>query len=151
MNNKKIKIIVDATCRIKNAHKKGRAGRGYSACGFVILDENDNILLEGSKYLGEQTVPQAEMLGLIEALEKAPSVARANVEVWMDSELVIKWMNGDYRMKKPEIRALYDEVKKKEQRFIGEVKYFWHNRNAKWAVYADKLANQEYSKHHSGR
>ena len=145
----KIKIISDATCRIKDANKKGRLGYGYAACGFVILNESGEILAEGSKYLGEKTVPQAEMTGLITALDQGAAYGRRDVEIWMDSELVIKWMNGDYRMKKDEIRKLFDQVKQKEQRFKGEVKYFHHRRNAKWAIYADKLANDEYDKNHT--
>ncbi len=129
----KIKIIIDATCRVPNAHKKGRAGYGYAACGVVILDEEDNILHESSKYLGEMTVPQAEMNALIEGLEIAPKYCRKDVEIWTDSKLVVEWMNGNFRLKKEHIRQLYDQAIVKQQRFMGDVKYFWHNRNSKWA------------------
>jgi ribonuclease HI len=145
-----IKLIVDATCRIANANSAGRPGWGHCACGYVIVDMNDNILCEGAKYIGEKTVPQAEMEGLVEGLEQAAAHGRNNIEVWSDSELVIKWMNGQYRLKKPEIRKLYDQAKQKEARFIGEKRYFWHNRSSKWAMHADKLAQAEYSKQHTG-
>lgn len=53
------KIIVDATCKIPDAHKKGRAGTGKAACGVLIID-SDGQEFEYSSYLGEKTVPQAE-------------------------------------------------------------------------------------------
>ena len=145
----KIILIADATCRVPNANIKGRAGYGHASCGFLILDELDNILHQGSEYLGDMTVPRAEMKGLITGMECAPAFGRDELEVRMDSELVIKWMNGLYRMKKDEIRILFDQVKIKEKRF-NKVIYMWHNRNAKWAREADKLANQKYSEMHSG-
>lgn len=149
MYKTKIKIISDACCKIPNAHIKGRASFGPAACGFIILDENDQILAKGSQYLGAMTVPQAELKGLICALEEGAGHGRNDVDIWMDSELVVRWMNGSYRMKKPEIRELYDIVKQKEQRFVGKIQYFWHKRNAKWAIEADKLANAEFIKNHS--
>jgi len=145
-----IKLIVDATCRIAGANEKGRPGWGYCACGYVILDNEDNILTEGAKYLGEMTVPQAEMEALVEGLENAAAFGREDIEIWSDSQLVINWMVGKYRLKKPHIRPLYDEAKRNEMRFTGEIKYFWHNRDSKWAIQADKLAQAEYNRHHKG-
>lgn len=147
---KKIKIITDACCKIENAHLKGRIGKGKSACGMIILDEEENIILEKSKYLGELTVPQAEYNGLIFALDLASGYCRNDIEVWMDSELVIKQMNGDYGIKSENMKPLYDEVKKLEGRFSGFKKYFHHKRNAKWAKYVDALAEAEYNKNHLG-
>lgn len=142
----KIIAIVDATCKVPNAHIKGRAGWGRAAAGFVILDEGDNILQQGAKYLGERTVPQAEMEGLIEVLENAAAYCRYNVEVRTDSELCVRWMNGIYRLKKPKIRLLFDKVKDKERRFAGTVSYIWHSRNSFWGKYVDNLADKEYQK-----
>lgn len=145
-----IKLIVDATCRVANANQKGRQGWGHCACGYVIIDENESVLGEGAKYLGEMTVPQAEMEALVEGLENAAAFGRNNIEIWSDSELVVNWMNGKYKLKQKHIRPLYDQAKQKAARFVGEVKYFWHNRNSKWAMHVDKLAQAEYSRCHKG-
>ena len=87
------RIIVDATCQIQDIHIKGV---GKAACGVLIINTNGEEY-EHASYLGEKTVPEAEFEGLIFALDKASEILRRNqhVEVWMDSELVVKWMNKD--------------------------------------------------------
>lgn len=138
----KAKIIIDACCIVSSAHLKGRPGRGKAACGVLIIDEKGNEY-EFKKYLGEMTVPEAEFKGLIFALDQAPGIIRYDVEVWMDSELVIKWMTGKYRMKKEHIRPLFDEAKKFEARFQS-IEYFHHSSNSRLAKRVDQLAHQAY-------
>ncbi len=143
----KAKIIVDARCQIPNAHLPGRLGRGKASCGVLIINER-GIEHEFKHYLGEMSVPEAEFRGLIFALEEAVAIVRHEVEVWMDSELVVRWMTGDYRMKKEHIRPLFDEAKKREQRFRS-VEYFHHPRTTALARRADTLANQAFQEHQS--
>lgn len=140
----KTKIIVDARVQVANAHLPNRTGKGKSSCGVLIIDELGREFIF-SKYLGEMTVPEAEFRGLIFALDQAAAICRYDVEVWMDSELVIKWMNGDYRMKKEHIRPLFDEAKKYSQRF-NSVEYFHHHRETELAKRADKIAEEEFKK-----
>lgn len=64
----------------------------------------------------------------------------------MDSELVIKWMNKDYRLKKEHIKPLFDKANKLAQRFEG-IKYFHHSREANLAKRADGLAQSKYDEH----
>jgi len=142
------KIYVDARCHIANAHLKGRSGYGKSACGVLIIDTNGNEY-EFSKYLGDKTVPEAEFEALVYALDKASEVLprNQNIEVWMDSELVIKWMNKEYRLKKQHIKPLYDQAYTLSQRFTN-VKYHHHSRDSVFAKRADRIAEIEYKKHH---
>ena len=144
-NMDKAKIIVDACCHIPEAHIKGRSNRGKSACGVLIIDEKGNEY-EFKKYLGEMTAPEAEFKGLIFALDQATGIVRYDIEVWMDSELVVKWMTKKYRMKKEHIRPLFDEAKKYEQRFQS-VEYFHHPSNSRLAKRVNSLANQAYREH----
>ncbi len=139
------KIIIDACCRIPHANKPGRSCRGKSACGVLIIDEKGNEH-ERSQYLGEMTPPQAEFNGLLFALDIGTEYTRGEIEIWMDSELVIKWMNGDYRLKKAHIKPLFDKAKQFEGRYKG-VKYFHHGRESKFAKKADKIAQYEFKKH----
>lgn len=143
----KAKIIADAHCVVPNAHIAGRAGKGKAACGVLVIDEQGNEC-EFKKYLGEMTVPEAEFRALIFALDEAVGVVRYDIEVRMDSELVIKWMKGEYRMKKPHIRPLFDEAKKLAQRFKS-VEYFHHNRDSQLGKRANRLAHQAYQEHQS--
>lgn len=147
MNNK-LKVVIDACCHIPNAHIKGRVGKGFSACGALFIDENGEVISEQTKYLGEMTVPGAEFSGLIFALDKATEFTRENLEIWMDSELIVRWMNGTYRMRKNHIKSLYDEAKKMEGRY-KKVEYFHHPSSTPLAQQADKVANKEYQKHRS--
>ena len=139
----KAKIIVDARSYIPDAHMRGRLNKGKSSCGVLVINERGDEF-EFKKYLGEMTVPEAEFRGLIFALDQAVSISRYDVEVWMDSELVIKWMKGEYRMKKEHIRPLFDEAKKYEQRFKS-VEYFHHLSTSILAKRAHKLAEKAYN------
>lgn len=146
-----IRVISDATCRVPASGVPHVIwNRGKAACGFLITDMEGNVLAERSKYLGEMSIPQAEYWGLIWGLDAAVEFCRQNVEVWMDSELVIRQMNGDYCIKSELVKPLFDEVKKMENRFLGTVRYYHHNRGSRWARVADKLANDEYSRIHAG-
>jgi ribonuclease HI len=142
----KIKIITDACCKIPDAHILGRSKKGHSACGVVLLDQNDQTLNEVGKYLGEVTAPQAEYMGLIFALDKAGEICRGEVEVWMDSEFVVRQLNGDYGIKSENMKPLYHEVKTLEQRFLKGVKYFHHPRTSVLAKRANQIAEIEYRK-----
>jgi len=141
----KVRIIVDACCHIPGAHKLGRSGRGKSACGVLIIDENGQEH-EFSNYLGEMTVPEAEFRALIHALDKAVIVSRRDIEVWTDSDLVVKWMKGEYRLKKEHIKPLFDKAKQFENRYRS-VEYFHHPRSSRNAMRADQIAEKEYKKH----
>ncbi len=143
--DKKIQVIVDACCHVKDAHISGRSSCGKAACGVLIINEKGEEYEFGS-YFGEKTVPEAEFNGLIFALEQAAAISRRDIEVWMDSELVVKWMTGEYRLKKEHIRLLFDEAKKKEQRFRS-VQYFHHKRSTILGKRVDLLAKVEYEKH----
>lgn len=149
MPRQKIKIATDACVKIPDAHIPGRINKGHAACGVVFLDEFDQPISEASSFLGELTVPQAEYRGLIFALDKASGICRGEVEVWMDSEFVVRQLNGDYSIKSENMKPLYHEVKNLEQRFLKGVKYFHHPRTTKLAQRANDLAELEYKKHRS--
>jgi ribonuclease HI len=142
------RVIVDACCHIPDANLKDRIGYGKSTCGVLIIDIN-NKEYEFSKYLGDKTVPEAEFEGLIFALDKASEILQRNqnIEVWMDSDLVVKWMNKQYRLKKEHIKPLYDQACTLLQRFTS-IKIFHHSRDSELAKRADRIAATEYKKHH---
>lgn len=140
----KAKIITDACCHKLNANLRGSSGKGKSACGALIVDEYGNEH-EFSRYLGEMTPPQAEFHGLIFALDKAAGITTRDVEVYMDSDLVVNWMNGKYRLRKEHIKPLFDEAKKNANRF-NSVEYFQQSRSTPFGIRVDNLAEREYKK-----
>lgn len=148
MPRQKIKIITDACCKVPNAHLPSPFLRkGHSACGVVIADEENKIIGEHAKYLGELTISQAEYEGLIFGLDKGAEICRGEAEVWMDSEFIVRQMNGDYGVKSENMKPLYDKVKILERRYLKGIKYFHHPRETELAKRADYLANTEIKKH----
>lgn len=140
-------VYVDACCHVPNAHVKGRTGYGKCACGALIINEKKEEYIF-SKYLGDKTVPEAEFEGLLFALDKASEVVnrKSELRVWMDSDLVVKWMNKEYRLHKDHIKPLHDEAVTLALRF-KKVDYLHHSRETEMARRVDKIAQEEYERH----
>jgi ribonuclease HI len=84
-----------------------RGNPGLAGAGVIIMDEHGHRLETIGKFLGAATNNQAEYKALIEGLEAAVRHQPESVTVRMDSELVVKQMNGQYRVRHPEIIPLY--------------------------------------------
>lgn len=94
-----------------------RGNPGPSATGFVVQDASGKILKEGGSYLGITTNNQAEYRALLQALEAAKELNAKKVSVFMDSELVIKQLNGLYRVKKDELKPIYKAINNLSKKF----------------------------------
>lgn len=87
-----------------------RGNPGPAACGYVINGK------AYGEYLGEMTNNEAEYRGVIEALKKTIALigkekaAEAEIEVRMDSELLVRQFNGEYKVKGEHLQPLYVEV-----------------------------------------
>ena len=90
-----------------------RNNPGPAAFGVVFTKENGEILKKYSQYIGEATNNEAEYQGLIFALKKAKAlfgkerIKSLPIEVRSDSELLIKQMKGEYKIKNPKIQSLF--------------------------------------------
>jgi ribonuclease HI len=138
-----LKIVTDAHCPIPDAHLAGHSGRAKAHGGIIFLDGSGNTVDKNRVALGELTVPQAEYKALIYALGKASAICEGKIDVWMDSELVVKQLNGEDRVKSPNMKPLHHEVKNLEGRF-ERVRYSHHLRTAPLAKKADQLARGEH-------
>jgi ribonuclease HI len=78
--------------------------------GVIIKDERGRRIDTIGKFLGVTTNNQAEYRALIEALEAIGKYEPESVTVRMDSELVVKQMNGQYRVRHPELVPLYQRA-----------------------------------------
>ncbi len=92
-----------------------RGNPGPAACGAVIKNEIGEILLQSSKYIGKATNNQAEYRALILALEKLLELykkERKNIDLqcYLDSELVVKQLKKEYRMKNEGLKPLFYQV-----------------------------------------
>jgi ribonuclease HI len=87
-----------------------RGNPGPAAIGVVIEDEEGRVVYEASRALGVRTNNEAEYLALITALEYLKDVRPAEVEFRLDSELVVKQIGGQYKVKEPRLQALHGQV-----------------------------------------
>ena len=84
-----------------------RGNPGQAACGVVVLDGDGNELLRRAKLLGRATNNQAEYEGVIYALELAGQLGAKKLEVRMDSELVVRQLEGTYKVKNEGLKPYY--------------------------------------------
>ncbi|HUC87256.1 MAG TPA: ribonuclease HI family protein [Candidatus Saccharimonadales bacterium] len=89
-----------------------RGNPGPSAIGVVITTPNGKHVESFGKYLGITTNNQAEYSAVVAAIKAAEKYQPQKLDFILDSELVVKQLNGVYRVKHGELRVLYDEVQK---------------------------------------
>lgn len=94
-----------------------RGNPGPAAYGFVILGADDNVIKQEGVYIGDTTNNQAEYQSLKEGLESALDMGITELEVYMDSQLVINQVMGIYKVKNMELKPHYDRIKELEKRF----------------------------------
>jgi len=84
---------------------------GLAAIGAIIKNEQGRIITSISQGIGRTTNNQAEYRAIIAALENAVSLGANQVDMRSDSELVVRQINGRYRVKNASLKPLYQEVK----------------------------------------
>ncbi len=116
-----------------------RGNPGPAACGVVIRNAKGEILAELGEYLGLQTNNFAEYSGLLIALEYAIEEKYPSLKVLSDSELLVRQMQGRYKVKSPGLIDLYERAQtmvRKLQHFSIEHVLREYNRDA------DRLVNK---------
>ena len=115
-----------------------RGNPGPAAIGAIIRDERGRLLASISQPIGRATNNQAEYRAIIAALEKALALGARQVELNSDSELVVRQIKGQYRVRKEALRPLYQRVKELQSFLEGfTVRHIPRQQNRE----ADKLAN----------
>ncbi|MBI4122535.1 MAG: ribonuclease HI family protein [Parcubacteria group bacterium] len=84
-----------------------RGNPGPAGIGVVIADAKGTVKKEISEYIGEATNNQAEYQALIRGLEAAHKLDASEVAVVMDSELVVKQLQREYKVRNAELGALF--------------------------------------------
>jgi ribonuclease HI len=118
-----------------------RGNPGPAGAGVVIrsADDDHTILHEAGLFLGRMTNNQAEYHGLLAALVAAGKLGARQVQVFSDSELLVRQMQGEYRVKNEGLRPLYEKACRHIRAF--ESCQFQHIRRENNAE-ADRLANR---------
>lgn len=88
-----------------------RGNPGPSACGFIVMDQDETVLIDKGVYLGITTNNQAEYQGLKFALEEARKMGAREVIVRLDSLLVVNQMKGVFKVKNRDLWPIHDALK----------------------------------------
>jgi len=121
-----------------------RGNPGPAGIGVVIKSENDETLLEVSDYIGKTTNNVAEYMALIRGLEETMDMGNKSVEVYSDSELLVKQIKGEYKVKNEGLVPLYHHL----MSLIKKLNHFSISHTVREEnQHADELANRGIDEH----
>ncbi len=116
-----------------------RGNPGPAGIGVVMTDPSGQLVDEIAEYIGEATNNQAEYRALIRALARARELGANDLEIHMDSELVVRQLNGQYKVKNANMKPLFGEAQGLLKGFARcTIKHVRREANAE----ADRLVNQ---------
>jgi len=120
-----------------------RGNPGPAGIGVVLAAEDGTPLVTRGKFIGIATNNVAEYTALLFGLREAAKLGAAKILVRGDSELVIRQMRGEYRVKNPALKNLFEQA----QALLGDFKSvkFEHNLRDHNSL-ADRLANRAMNK-----
>ncbi|MBA7652719.1 Bifunctional protein [subsurface metagenome] len=135
MNIKRVVIFADGA---------SRGNPGSAAIGATIKNKRGKLITFISQRIGRTTNNQAEYRAIIAALEETIRLGVKQVEIKMDSELIVKQINGEYRVKKATLKPLYQQVKQ----LLGSLEDFTITHIPRQQnTEADNLANKALNGH----
>jgi ribonuclease HI len=108
MSHRRVEVFCDGGAR---------GTPGPAAAGAVVRDAGGRVLAEKALYLGRTTNNVAEYRGLLLGLHLAQGLGSREVSVKLDSELVVRQLLGQYRVRHPELRKLWEQA-------VGELRRF---------------------------
>jgi len=116
-----------------------RGNPGPAAYGVIIRDARGEIVAKLKKYIGRMTNNVAEYYGLIAAMDYAQSHAIRALRIESDSELLVKQMRGQYKVKSEDLRPLFERAQKMSKTFDSfRIEHVYREQNRE----ADTLANE---------
>jgi ribonuclease HI len=122
-----------------NVDGGARGNPGPAAIGVVIRDGDGEVLGEVGETIGEATNNVAEYRALLRGIELAEEHGASELELVGDSELVVRQVEGRYKVKNAGMKALYDEVKRALRGFDSwSIRHVRREENAD----ADRLVNE---------
>ena len=116
-----------------------RGNPGPASYGVVIRNPQGEVIARLKKYIGRMTNNVAEYYGLIAALDYAQANNIRALRIESDSELLVKHMRGQYKVKSADLKPLFERAKKMSQSFASfRIDHVYREQNAE----ADALANE---------
>jgi len=124
-----------------------RGNPGPSAIAYMIITCDGKILKKYSKYVGIKTNNQTEYEALICALESASELTDQEVACYVDSEIIVKHLNGEYKVRNPKLKILWMKVQELKCNF-QRTDFIHVLRSDTIIKKVDKLANQTLDRTH---
>lgn len=117
-----------------------RGNPGPAAIGVVVCDPEGRVVCEHAESIGRATNNQAEYRALAKALTLAVEQGATVVECFLDSQLVVRQMTGEYPVKHPGLIPLAQEVQRLVRR-LTHVQFHHVLRSHRLVARADRLLN----------
>lgn len=115
-----------------------RGNPGIAGIGVVLLNDEGNTVKEISRHIGTATNNVAEYTALIAALQEALEMGSEHIQIFADSELMVKQIKGIYKVKNEGLKPLYADARS----LLGEfASYEISHVRREYNQQADKLAN----------
>ncbi len=124
----------------------GSRGNPGKSAFAIVVSRDGKVVHEHAEFLGVHTNNYAEYRGLIAAITKALEMGADEAEFVMDSELVIKQMKGEYKVRNPDMAALHADAVALAS-MIPRVSYRNVRRSQELIPRADALLNAEMDRH----
>lgn len=121
-----------------------RGNPGPAALGVVLKDGAGETVESYGEYLGETTNNQAEYRALLSGIRKALALGAKRLKVYMDSELIVKQMKGEYRVKDKELAKIYLLI---HNEIIHLKKVEFHHVRREHNKEADAMVNEALDRH----
>lgn len=118
-----------------------RGNPGPAGVGVLLYNENGEKILQDFRYIGECTNNEAEYRALLLALDRVLEITQDTVQCFMDSELLVRQLNGQYALKSEKLARFFEEVKNRAGRFKSASFHHVPREHERLRL-ADKLANK---------
>ncbi len=118
-----------------------RGNPGPAAAGMLVYSPEGRLLEHASEYLGHATNNQAEYAALLRALELSQKHTRSEVICHSDSELMVRQLKGEYKVKNPGIQKAVQNIRQAEKAF-SKVEYVHLPRTNPRIRLADTMVNR---------
>jgi ribonuclease HI len=129
---------------VANIDGGARGNPGPAAYGVIIRNAKGEVLAELGEYLGIQTNNVAEYSGLLAALDWASREKTGSLKILSDSELLVRQMRGQYKVKSPALKELFDRA----QTMVRKLEHFAIEHVRREANHdADRMVNQVLDRH----
>ncbi len=124
-----------------------RGNPGPAAAAVVIWDDSNREIFRRGYYLGKTTNNIAEYAGLLNALREARKLGATKLDIFCDSELIVKQVNGLYKVKNAALKQYYQQINSLKQHFPNvSIQHIFREQNKD----ADRLVNITLTRHAQG-